>query len=135
MCKVDGCGKAPSSRNLCGKHYQRWQKYGDPLVTAFEKDGTGWVAEDGYHCQVRDGKKVRTHRIVMEQHLGRPLLHTENVHHINGVRDDNRIENLELWNTWQPCGQRVPDKVAWAIELLALYAPDALSKEPYQLRI
>jgi hypothetical protein len=62
----------------------------------------------------------------MEQILGRPLLGSENVHHINGVRDDNRPDNLELWSTSQPGGQRVEDKVAWAIELLALYKPEAL---------
>jgi hypothetical protein len=61
------------------------------------------------------------HRKVMQEILGRPLIAPENVHHKNGVRDDNRPENLELWSKAQPYGQRVVDKVKWARELLAFY--------------
>jgi hypothetical protein len=51
------------------------------------------------------------HTLVMEQYLGRPLRPGENIHHINGVRDDNRIENLEVWRISQPAGIRVRDLV------------------------
>jgi hypothetical protein len=70
---------------------------------------------------------VREHRIIMEQHLGRELYSDENVHHINGVRNDNRLPNLELWSTSQPSGQRVEDHIAWAAQLLTRYGED----EPY----
>ena len=76
-----------------------------------------------------DKKSVRQfqHRFVMEEYLGRELLPKENIHHRNGDRAQNNIENLEIWITPQPKGIRIPDAVEWAKKTLALYEPSALS--------
>ena len=64
---------------------------------------------------------VFEHILVVEELIGRYLIEGENVHHLNGIKDDNRPGNLELWTKPQPSGIRVEDAVAWAKEILRLY--------------
>lgn len=116
-CAVEGCAEDSKSRGWCEVHYRRWRRTGDPTKLTRAEAGSVVIKKSGY--AVVNGRMH--HRVVMEQVIGRPLLAHENVHHRNGVRHDNRPENLELWSSMQPSGQHVTDKVRWAREVLALY--------------
>ena len=118
-CDIHGCDRKHKAHGLCFLHYQRVRNR-TPLDkpepgTERSKDASGYV------ITYVGRKKYYEHRLIMEQMLGRPLIAGENVHHVNGQRDDNRPENLELWSTSQPAGQRVADKIRFANEIHSLY--------------
>jgi hypothetical protein len=97
-CLVDACNRPVQARGMCTKHYQRWQRHGDPLVGSHERapNGSGSISRAGYRLVTFEGNLVLEHRKVMAEHLGRPLLPEEVVHH-RGARTDNRVEVLQLF--------------------------------------
>lgn len=110
----DGCPKPTMSPSMkyCSMHYQRLHVTGELGPVESLRSGSRRVGRDGYAYI----NSVAEHRVAMEQTLGRPLERWENVHHINGIRDDNRPENLELWVKAQPAGQRAADLAEWVVD-------------------
>lgn len=122
-CINPDCDRKPVAKDMCHRCYTRFTKHGSYDIV----EQRGAKARPGKNesylnkwCPIRK-RNIGVHRLVMEEKLGRFLLSEESVHHINGIRTDNRIENLELWSTSQPYGQRVEDKIEWAKEILKLY--------------
>jgi len=107
----------------------------------------GRIVQNGYvklsspehHPRVpKSDRYIFEHILVMEAKIGRYLLPGENVHHLNGVKDDNRIENLELWTKAPMAGIRATDAIAWANQIISQYGiPDniAIEKKPTAQRI
>ena len=134
-CAVKGCERKVRRNGMCAMHNAR-KKNGLPLeyegrlpTTNQHPIGYRRHAGKGYwHIKTEEGWMFE-HRHVMEVHLGRKLLKTERVHHKNGERGDNRLSNLELWSSDHPAGQRVEDKIQWAVDFLKFYAPSTLKEE------
>lgn len=127
LCKYESCGQgATFSDGYCNRHHLRYKRHGDASVTLIGERGKGYITDAGYKAFEIDGKQVLEHRLIYAQYLGRELHHHEEIHHKNGNRADNRLSNLELWSVSQPKGQRIPDKIEYALYILSLYAPEHL---------
>ncbi|MFI8301532.1 HNH endonuclease [Streptomyces nigra] len=115
ICKADGCD-LPVKRNRKGVGMGLCQGHWDTSGARRRRLESRYYNSQGYVIlKLEDGRSLGEHRHVMEQRLGRQLVPGETVHHKNGVRDDNRLENLELWYSPQPYGQRVEDLLRYAI--------------------
>ena len=101
--------------------------------TQFKK-ARGWsIDKNGYVILSKGGKSgygQPQHRAVMEEIIGRKLEPYETVHHKNGIRHDNRPENLELWSSRHGRGHRVEDEEEdiWSSSI-PKYQFDALQEE------
>lgn len=132
-CSVAGCGRAHDARALCSMHLCRFHRHGDPRadMAPYQRGPERRRVNKGGYIEVRGVPGAPTvpvleHRRVMSEHLVRPLLSSETVHHKHGDKTDNRLENLELWSKSHPAGQRVVDKLEWALEFVRTYAPERL---------
>lgn len=122
-CNVMDCTSLQIAKGMCSLHYQRAIN-GHPLI----RDVACWLNTQGYiceyipnHMQANSDGRVLQHRKVMSEYVGRRLESFETVHHKNGDKMDNSIDNLELWSGIHPSGQRVEDLIEFAETILRMY--------------
>lgn len=145
VCRQPGCEEPVKSLGWCNAHYLQFRagildedgnQLRDPLPRGrrpldFRKEVAGYIlvrAPEG-HPRARHDGSIYEHRLVMEHHLGRFLDPEEVVHHLNGVRGDNRISNLQLRTTRAEHGlghERLED-VEQALVVLERFANEGMT--------
>lgn len=103
QCDVERCQTPPRGKGLCQKHYARFLRYGDPLVTKHEPNGSPNIKSYRKVRPSENGKRgsrnIPEHKWIAEQILGRRLGNGENLHHKDGDKLNNEPENLILFAT------------------------------------
>lgn len=116
ICSVESCNDKVRTvlRNgnkvpikYCDEHFREKMRYAGRSTRREER----YIDKDGYVLIWHDNQRIGEHRVIMQQKLGRKLLKNESVHHINGIRDDNHPDNLELWVGGIRYGQRASDVI------------------------
>lgn len=128
IAKTHGCAKCDKPIAISSTYCRECAKeaYSGPNSRLWRggrritKEGYVWLRAKDHPGRMGNGY-ISEHVLVIEESIGRMLVQGELIHHKNGIRADNRLENLELWSTSHPHGARVEDLVVWAKDILELY--------------
>lgn len=136
-CSVNGCSRDAKTVGICSTHYARKRSGIDltiPIREAKRPFGRGkWLVTGGYVvCIVPKGtigakgqrsNQMLEHRYVMQKHLGRPLLPKETIHHRDGNRHNNTLNNLELKSGKHGAGINIIDGISASLGWIERYEP------------